>query len=238
MLGGLDLTRGTVGHLSARIPGTERVFIRARGPAESGVRFTSAADVIEVDLDGKPVGQRAAGLEAPNEVFIHTEIYRARSDVNGIVHIHPPAPVLFTICNRPLLPIFGAFDPAALAICLEGIPTYERSITIRTPQLGVEFARVLGSKRVCLMRGHGITTAGPNIEEASLSAISLNDLATMNERAALLGNPQPISADDEAVFRQRVERPEAVGGGRPTGRAGASWRYYRALVGAADVKVR
>ena len=42
VLGTLDLTPGTLGHASARIPGTDRILVRARGPAESGVRYTTA----------------------------------------------------------------------------------------------------------------------------------------------------------------------------------------------------
>jgi ribulose-5-phosphate 4-epimerase/fuculose-1-phosphate aldolase len=55
VLGTLDLTKAATGHVSARVPGTERVLIRARGHAELGVRCTTDDQVIEVDLDGKLV---------------------------------------------------------------------------------------------------------------------------------------------------------------------------------------
>ena len=37
MLGKLDLTKSTSGHVSARVAGTDTFLIRARGPAETGV---------------------------------------------------------------------------------------------------------------------------------------------------------------------------------------------------------
>jgi ribulose-5-phosphate 4-epimerase/fuculose-1-phosphate aldolase len=77
VLGKLELTRALRGHISARIPGTNRIFIRARGPAESGVRYTTQQEVVEIGLDGKPTDTMPDGLRAPSEVFIHTEIYRA-----------------------------------------------------------------------------------------------------------------------------------------------------------------
>src|SRR5215469_18939592 len=82
VLARLDLTKAATGHVSARIPGSDRVLIRARGPGELGVRYTTEKQVVEVGLDGKLVGKSEEGLEAPIEVFIHTEIYKARPEVN------------------------------------------------------------------------------------------------------------------------------------------------------------
>ena len=124
VLGKMELTRALRGHISARIPGTNRIFIRARGPAESGVRYTTDAEIVEIDLDGKPVAGMLQGLRTPSEVFIHTEIYRARPDVNAVLHLHPPTVVLFTVCGVPLLPIYGAYDPQGLGLALEDPPMF------------------------------------------------------------------------------------------------------------------
>jgi ribulose-5-phosphate 4-epimerase/fuculose-1-phosphate aldolase len=230
VLGALNLTKAATGHISARLPGTDRIFIRARGQDELGVRYTTPAEVIEIDLEGRAVGN-PPGLVAPSEVFIHTSLYRARPEVNAVVHVHPAKIVLFTICKKPLQPIFGAYDPSGARLALDGIPTYERSITITTPELGADLLRAMGSKRVCLMRGHGITTAHQSVEEAALDAIALNELATMNYEAQLLGGLEPISEEDQAVFRSGKESRQysAAGDGRPGGRAKAAWRYYTTL---------
>ena len=230
VLGTLDLTKAATGHVSARLPGTERVFVRARGGDELGVRYTTPAEVLEINLDGKAVKEQT-GLVPPSEVFIHTSLYRARPDVNAVVHIHPAKVVLFTICKKPLLPLFGAYDPHAAKLALDGIPTYPRAITITTPELGADLVKAMDSKRVCLMRGHGITTAHQSVEDAALDAIALNELATINYEAQLLGDPEPISEEDQAVYRSgRESRQYApAGNGRPGGRAKALWRYYTTL---------
>ncbi len=228
MLGALGLANGNTGHLSVRVPDSDNVLIRARGPAEAGVRYTTAAEIIEVTPDGEVAAGVKEGLYPPQEVFIHTEVYRARGDVMSVVHVHPPTVVLFTITGVPLLPIFGAYDPAALRLMMDGIPTYDRSVLISDPQLGEDLAAVLGSKNVCLMRGHGITAAGSSIEEAALRAISLNELAEMNYRARQLGEPRPISAADMATFA-----PRTGGAEKPvrSNRNEAMWRYYLRLTG-------
>ena len=233
VLGKMELTRGLRGHISARIPGTDRIFVRARGPAENGVRYTTDDEIVEIGLDGKPVAGMPPGLRTPSEVFIHTEIFRARPEVNAVLHLHPPTVVLFTICGVPLLPIYGAYDPYGLGIALEEPPTFEKSVLINTPELGRELTAAIGAKRACLMRGHGITTAADSIEEASVIALALNELATMNYQARLLGTPQPISQSDREGLRPAMKRLTARGAtpGEPGDSVATEWRYYCRLTG-------
>jgi L-fuculose-phosphate aldolase len=223
ILGKLNLTKEPSGHVSARVPGEEKILIKARGPEESGLRFVTARDVITVDFAGRKVAGEE-GLESPQEVFIHTWLYRTRPDVQCVVHVHPLTVVLFTICNKPLLPLIGAYDPSGLRLVVEGLSEYARSITISSETLGEEFARSMGEKPACLMRGHGITTAGASIEEATLTAIKLNELAEVNYRAALLGNPEPISpADIDVIVGKSGGKSRAV-------HSASSWRYYCRLL--------
>jgi ribulose-5-phosphate 4-epimerase/fuculose-1-phosphate aldolase len=223
ILGKLNLTKEPSGHVSARVPGTDRILIKARGPEESGLRFVTPEDIITVDFTGKKV-EGADGLDSPQEVFIHTWLYRTRQEVQCVVHIHPLRVVLFTICNRPLLPLFGAYDPTALRLVINGLATYPRSITVSSEKLGEEFARAMGDKQACLMRGHGITSAGASVEEATLTAIKLNEVAEINYGAALLGEPEPISQEDIDVLVGRA------GERRKTVHTASSWRYYCKLL--------
>jgi ribulose-5-phosphate 4-epimerase/fuculose-1-phosphate aldolase len=124
VLGVLDLTLGTLGHVSARVSGTDRVVIRARGPAEFGVRYTRVEQIIEVGMNGHRSTPADDGFAAPLEVHIHTELYRHRPEVNAVVHIHPQMPVLLSICDHPLLPIYGAYDPHGLRLLLDGVPMF------------------------------------------------------------------------------------------------------------------
>lgn len=230
MLGGLGLTKAATGHVSQRSADGKRIFIRARGRDELGVRYTTADQVIAVDLDGKKI-DGADGLAAPQEVFIHTWLYKTRPELKSVVHIHPVSVVLFTIVEKPLEPIFGAYDPGSLDLVLEGIPTYGRSITISNDKLGKEFSAAMGKKSVCMMRGHGITSAGASVEEATIAAIRLNELAEVSYRAHLLGTPKKIPDEDIAHF-QRKREEKATGKAEPGTHVGAMWRYYADLSGA------
>jgi len=223
ILGKLDLTKAASGHVSQRL-GDDRVLIRGRGRDETGVRFTTIEEVITVDLDGNKL-DGPDGLLPPQEVFIHTCLYRARPEVKSVIHVHPPTVVIFTICDVPLRPIFGAYDPSSLGLVLDGIPTYGRSITISNEALGRDFANVMGRKPACMMRGHGITTAGATVEEATVTAIKLNELAEMHYHAHLLGTPRDIEPEDIAHFRAHFMNRG------PSPRLGSTWRYYATLSG-------
>jgi L-fuculose-phosphate aldolase len=224
VLGKLNLTKEPSGHVSARIPGEERLLIKARGPEESGLRFVTARDIITVDFAGKKTAGDD-GLDVPQEVFIHTWLYKTRPDVECVVHVHPLTVVLFTICNKPLLPLIGAYDPSGLRLLMEGLSAYPRSITVTSEKLGEEFARAMGGKPACLMRGHGITTAGAGIEEATLTAIKLNEIAEVNYRASLLGKPEPIPQEDIDVILGSATRRKSAG------HSVSNWRYYCKLLG-------
>jgi L-fuculose-phosphate aldolase len=74
------------------------------------------------------------------------------------------------------------------------------------------------------MRGHGITSVGATIEQTTLTAIKLNEVAEVNYRAALLGTPEPIPQEDIDIIMGSAP------GKRPSMHAASAWRYYRKLV--------
>jgi ribulose-5-phosphate 4-epimerase/fuculose-1-phosphate aldolase len=203
VIGGLELTKAATGHVSQRSEDGQHVLIRARGADEVGVRYTTADEVIKVDMNGKKV-DGPDGLAVPQEVFIHTWLYKTRPEVKSVIHIHPPTVVLFTICEKDLMPLYGAYDPSSLHLWIEGIPTYGRSITISNDALA-------------------------SVEEATVTAIKLNELAEMNYRAHLLGDPKPIPDQDLEEYRARHAKRGGFSGS-PHGQS--SWRYYERLSGA------
>ena len=228
IIGMLELSNPTQGHVSVRVPGEEKVLIRARGPMEAGLYYTTPEEVITVDFDGKLLEGRP-GLAVPQEVFIHTEMYRARPEINSVIHIHPDTVVLFTICDIPLLPILGSYNPSTLDLILNNrISQYDRSILIRDSALGRELAAAVGKADVCMMRSHGITSVGRDVQEATVNAINLYDLAKMNYQARLLGEPRPIRDDDLAVFRKMVvkDAPTLANPGKPSDMVYSLWRFY------------
>src|SRR5689334_7742984 len=83
IIGRLHLTREPNGHVSVRIPNSNLVLMKARGPMEAPLSYTTAEDLAIVDLDGKLIEARQ-GLAAASETFIHTEVLRARPEINSV----------------------------------------------------------------------------------------------------------------------------------------------------------
>lgn len=196
IIGYRGLAEDVLGHVSIRW--ADGLLIRCRGAHERGLLFTDPDEVRLVDAGGVP---DSAAYQAPNELFIHTEILRVRPDVQAVVHAHPPAVVAADLAGLPLRPIVGAYNIPASRMAMDGIPTYERSVLINSLELGAELAQALGDKAACVMRGHGIVTVGSTVEQAVGRAIALDALARLTLQASVAGAPpEPMPAADIATL--------------------------------------
>jgi ribulose-5-phosphate 4-epimerase/fuculose-1-phosphate aldolase len=71
-------------------------------PATIGLDEMTTENIITVDLDGQRVG---GSMPRHNEVFIHSEVLRARSDLHAVIHTHAPHAVAFSSLGKELLPV-------------------------------------------------------------------------------------------------------------------------------------
>jgi ribulose-5-phosphate 4-epimerase/fuculose-1-phosphate aldolase len=231
MLGTRGVSKGSFGHVSARIPGADHILIKSKGPEEEALEFTTDRDIITLDLDGKVV-EAPPGLNAPAETVMHTIIYRRRPEVMSVIHGHPLYVVVLTACEKPLIGMYGAYDgDGALRLLEEGLPTYQGTQTITNAELAEEFFGVMGQHRACLLRGHGITVAGGSIEEATATSLTVHELSYANYLSYSIS--APLAVPDLDAHRQRW----TAGGGR--GRTGGAvnaagepfeWRYGKKLL--------
>lgn len=230
IMGNRGVTQGAFGHVSARIPGTDRILIKSKGPSEAPLEFATEKDIITIDLKGK-VLEASEGLEAPQETEMHLAVYGARLEVMSVIHTHPDWVVVLTACEKPLLPIYAAYNPPSIRLLLEGIPLYPRSVTIVNEALAEDFMRVMGDKKACLLLGHGMTTAGKSVEEATKVSLNLFELARLNYLAYAIGNPKPVPEADLQEYQRRwregfPRRLEVAGSGGES----SEWRYYKKLL--------
>ena len=202
-----------LGHPSVRIAGSDRVLIKPKhSPRVRGMDTMTADVMIEVDLDGKLVKGEDA---PPSEVFIHTEIYRARPDVSSVVHTHQPISTLAGIVGLPILPVLHV---AAPLVEQQPVPTFACAELVVNPQLGAGLAEALGNHKVCHLQGHGIVSVADTIEAATIGAVHLEQLADVNYRAAQIGREPRVIPQQEIDALKRHLAPLA---GR--------WAYYAEL---------
>lgn len=200
VLAGRGLADGILGHVSVRVD-TSRVLIRCRGPQERGLGYTTPQDIRLIDLDGQPggPGELDGGYQPPNELPLHTELLRTRADVDAVVHAHPPEVVAADLAGIAIRPVVGAFDIPGTRLAAAGVPVYSRGVLVRTRNLASEMASAMGDRPVVLLRGHGLTSAAPTVEQAVLQAISVDYLARMSLRVTAAGGVlTDIPAEDMA----------------------------------------
>jgi ribulose-5-phosphate 4-epimerase/fuculose-1-phosphate aldolase len=176
------------GHVSARHDKRPQHFLLARSMAPG---LVTAADLMEFDRDGEPVD--AQGRTPYLERFIHSEIYKTRSEVVAVVHSHSPTMIPFGATTVPLRPIYhmGSFLGS-------GVPVFEirdaggpaTDMLIRNAPLGAALAVTLGKEAVALLRGHGNVVVGGSVREAVFRAYYTEVNARLAAEALRLGQGQ------------------------------------------------
>lgn len=196
-----DFTRG---HISARLQDkksgkTPRFIMK---PHSVGLDELTPGNILTIDLDGNVVAGKA---RRHSEVFIHSEIYRAREDVGCVIHAHPPYAVALSGTGRPL----RALSQAG-ALFYKSVALFDATINlIRTPEMGAAVASALGPHRAVLLKNHGVAVIGATIEEAVIGAISLENAAMIQMVTEASGTPSPDFSDaDIATLAANLSRPE------------------------------
>ena len=164
-------------------------------------------DVLAYDFDGAT--DDARGREQYSERFIHSAIYAARPDINGVVHSHSRAIIPFTVTDVPLRPIWHMS-----AFLADGCATFDThdaagdtDLLIKTPELGRAFADSLNGRSVGLLRGHGSVTVGRSVREAVYRAIYTEENAKLQAEAMRMGVVKFLT-DGEAALMGRYMQPD------------------------------
>lgn len=196
------------GHVSARIPGTDRVLIQPRDMSRSSL---APDDLVVVDVEGNVV---QGDVPPPAETAIHTGVYRARADVSFVCHGHPTMSTAFTMTDRPLLPMrhFAFKFP-------EGLRVHPDPTHIRTREQGDAVAATLGEDGACLLRSHGTVVVGTRIDELFMDCLDLEENARTLLLATALGG---------ALYPLTPEEIDRLGGsyGGLGHRPGKVWEHY------------
>jgi ribulose-5-phosphate 4-epimerase/fuculose-1-phosphate aldolase len=183
------------GHVSVRSPRNKERFFLSRSIAPESV---AAADILEYGLDGEPID--AKGKTSYKERYIHSEIYRARPDVNAVVHCHAPSLIPFGVTKVALRPMYH--QSAFLAA---GVPVFEireaggmTNMLVETAALGRALAKTLADKPAALMRGHGAVVVADTIPNVVGRSIYLEINARVQAQAIALGGPITYIDPEEA----------------------------------------
>ncbi len=194
-----DMTRG---HLSVRVPGNPSQFYMK--PHSFGFDEVTMDNIVTCNLEGEKI---AGGGPRHSEVYIHSEIFKVRPDVNAVIHSHPDNAVAVSTLGRP---IRAWSQPSVLFAGKTG--WFNETIDlIRRPDQGAGVAKALGPHRVCFMKNHGIAVAGSSIEDAVVTAIMLENACRIQILVESAGDPMPeFPAADLKLLHDKLIRHEQM----------------------------
>src|SRR5580693_9572290 len=190
-----NLVAWTSGNVSARVPGAELMVIKPSGVSYDDLTPES---MVVCDLNGKPVS--AEGLSPSSDTATHAYIYRHMPLVGGVVHTHSSYATAWAARGEAIPCVI-----TAMADEFGGEVPVGPFALIGSDEIGRGVVATLAGHRspAVLMRNHGVFTIGATAASAVKAAVMCEDAARTVHLARMLGEPQPLPADQVDALHRR-----------------------------------
>ncbi|MCI4463996.1 MAG: class II aldolase/adducin family protein [Caldisericum sp.] len=162
----------------------EYIYITPSGVPKDELDYS---DILVIDFSGNVL----EGEGKPStEILFHIKIYKVRSDVNAIIHAHPPYATGFAIANYPIPN--DVHEESTLI--LGDVPVIPYEIT-SSKELAENIGKAIQDHNALLLANHGALTVGDTLERAFRRMEELENLCKMLTVANMLGGAKPIPQD-------------------------------------------
>lgn len=192
-----NLTTCSGGNLSMRGPG-EVVLITPSALDKGELR---ADQVAVMDMDGKNLTPH---LPLTIEWDLHLQVLKRRSDIDAVVHAHPPHATAFACMDEPL----DIGISSEIYLLIDGIANAPYAPP-GTGELAANVAGSMATANVGLMENHGVITVGKTMLKAFDLMEVIENTARMNFIARTFGCGRPLSPEQKrvtnAVFNRNVD---------------------------------
>lgn len=148
-------------HISARVPGKDDVFLIS----PHGLLFdeVTASSLVTVDVEGRVLDRPDARINRAGFI-IHSAIHMGCPDAHFALHTHTVAGIAIATQIDGLLPI----SFASLTV-LGDVAYYDGDRLPGELSEREVMSRVLGGKRILVLRNHGLLTVGRNAGESFMA---------------------------------------------------------------------
>ena len=165
-----------------------------------GLDEITAENLLLVDEDLRVL--EGDGMPNPANRF-HSWLYRARPDINCIVHTHAPHASALAMLEVPLeiahMDACVLYGQVAFLRRWPGIPVGNEE--------GEIISEALGDKKAILLAHHGLLVSGATVEEACVLGVMFERAARLQLLAMAAGTVQPIPADLGEEAQRWVSTP-------------------------------
>lgn len=193
------------GNVSIRISANEVMGT----PAGACKGYLTPDMIVTCDMEGK---QLTGTERVSTEIQMHLTVYRARPDVEAVVHAHPPKCTGFAVAGVPL-------DKAVLAevvVTLGCVPLAEYG-TPSTRELAESVDRLVRMSDGLLLSNHGALTVGKDVYDAYFKMEVIEHFAEISLISRQLGGERLLPEKEVQRLldlRQRVYRLDGPPGGQ------------------------
>lgn len=180
LCGEKNYTPGYSGNISARYK--DGMLITTSGSSNG---YLSENDIVYTNFEGKSLED---GKKPSSEKFLHIEIYKKRSDINYIIHVHAPYLSSFASAGKDLMaPIM-----AENVFYFGGIPLADYALP-STMELVENTVKYFDKFDAVLMANHGFVVASKTIEDAYMKLELAESYAQVVLNTYLLGGAKYLT---------------------------------------------
>ena len=182
------------GHASIRLDG-ERMLINIGSCQRSQL---TAEDICTIDFDGNVVEGNG---KPPLEFHLHAGVYKARADVQAVIHAHPNWSTILSTAGVEYLPVY------AQGSLVYPLPVLDSPDSINNPEMAKRLTDTLQDRPAALMKAHGAVTCGNSLVDAFVLMNYLEDNAERQYMAAQIGTPYSFTQEELDLCREKLWNP-------------------------------
>lgn len=197
---GKDCVSMTLGHVSARVPGTNTFVTKGRSPDRDLMSEVTLQKIIQIDITTREKVAGEMEVSTMGEIELHASIYEARPDVLAISHGHSDYTQLCGTFGLKL----KFFSVEGIEFMANGYGFYDKPYLLASPETCVPMVKALGSHSVILLAGHGSATVSSEGPEDSVQKLmTLEQVCKMNWLAfSAVGKEYEKYAFNEAIIQE------------------------------------
>jgi ribulose-5-phosphate 4-epimerase/fuculose-1-phosphate aldolase len=196
------MTDLVLGHLSARVPGTNDQFLL--NPYPRLFEQITASTLVKVNAGGEILLDVGFNYDVP-AYTIHGAIYGARPDAGSAAHTHTAAGMAYSAFPEAMLPV----SPKAVRFH-DALATHRFEGIFDNPKERARLVTDMGQVDAALLENHGYLVCAPTVPQCwsilyDLEQAALAHLAALSTGADIVPrSPEIVSADNGRLVAEET----------------------------------